>query len=208
MRKTPVLLSLLLAAGAAWVDSWLHMLSPRGAWWVKVGLTAMLLVGGVVAFLIIKPTLPINSPLWDVTAEISDTNSEMVGWPDLVQQVAAIYASLPAEQQANTAVLAGNYGEAGALDLFGPEYDLPPMISGANSIWARGYGDPPPETVIVVGFEAGYARHFFASCRPVGQVTNQYDVKNEETTHHTTIFVCQRPWRPWPEMWAEMQWFQ
>ncbi|HUM71795.1 MAG TPA: hypothetical protein PLK31_23455, partial [Chloroflexota bacterium] len=119
-----------------------------------------------------------------------------------------IYASLPAEQQANTAVLAGNYGEAGALDLYGPEFGLPPVISGSNSLWARGYGDPPPETGIAVGFEAGYARRFFAACQPVGQVSNQYGVKNEETTHHTTIFVCQRPWRPWPEMWAEMQWFQ
>lgn len=199
---------MLLAAGAAWVDSWLHTLSPRGAWWVKAGLAAMLLVGGVVAVLIIKPVAPINSPLWDVTAEISDTNSEMVGWPDLAQQVADIYASLPAEQQATTAILAGNYGEAGALDLYGPEFGLPPVISGSNSLWARGYGDPPPETVIVVGFEAGYARRFFASCQPVGRVTNQYGVTNEETTYHTTIFVCQRPWQPWPEMWAEMQWFQ
>jgi hypothetical protein len=143
-----------------------------------------------------------------VVSQISDTNSEMVGWLDLAQQVADIYASLPAAQQATTAVLAGNYGEAGALDLYGPEYGLPPVISGSNSLWARGYGDPPPETVIVVGFEAGYARRFFASCQPVDQVSNQYGVKNEETTYHTAIFVCQQPRKPWAEMWSEMQWFQ
>lgn len=199
---------MLLAAGAAWIESWLHTLAPHGTWWVKAGLAAMLLLGGVVAVLLIKPVVPINSPLWEVVVEISDTNSEMVGWSDLAQQVAEIYASLPAEQRATTAILAGNYGEAGALDLYGPDYGLPPVISGSNSLWARGYGDPPPETVIVVGFEAGYARRFFASCQPVGLVTNQYGVKNEETTHHTTIFVCQRPWQSWPEMWAKMQWFQ
>ena len=199
---------MLLAAGAVWVESWLHTLSPRGGRWGQIGLAALLLVGGVVAVLLIKPIVPIDSPLWDVVVEISDTNSEMVGWPDLVQQVADIYAGIPAAQQATTAILAGNYGEAGAFDLYGLEYNLPPMISGTNSIWARGYGDPPPETVIVVGFEGQYARRFFTSCEAAGQVTNEYGVKNEETTHHTTIFVCQQSRHPWPEMWPTMQWFQ
>ena len=199
---------MLLAAGAAWVESWLHTLSPRKARWGQAGLAALLLVGAVVAVLLIKPVVPINSPLWDVVVEVSDTTSEMVGWPDLVQQVADIYAGLPVEEQAATAILAGNYGEAGAFDLYGPEYDLPPVISGSNSLWARGYGDPPPETVIVVGFEGNYARHFFASCQVAGQVSNQYGVKNEESSHHTTIFICRQPRKPWADMWAEMQWFQ
>jgi hypothetical protein len=199
---------MLLAAGAAWVESWLKTLSLRRARWMKAGLAAMLLLGGVVAVLLIKSVALINSPLWDVAVEISDTNSEMVGWPDLAQQVADIYASLPADQQASTAILAGNYGEAGAFDFYKQEYSLPPVISGANSLWMRGYGDPPPETVIVVGFEGQYARRYFVSCEPVGQVSNQYGVKNEETMHHTTIFVCQQPRHPWSEMWPTMQWFQ
>jgi hypothetical protein len=41
-------------------------------------------------------------------------------------------------------ILAGNYGEAGAINLYGPAYDLPEAISGINSYWLRGYGDPPP----------------------------------------------------------------
>ena len=63
-------------------------------------------------------------------------------------------------------ILAGNYGEAGALDLYGPEYGLPRVITGANSLWARGYGDPAPETAIVVGFDRPYAGQFFKSCEP------------------------------------------
>jgi len=199
---------MLLAAGSAWAEGWIHTLSPRGARWARACLAAMLLVGGVVAVLIVKPVVPINSALWDVASEISDTTSEMIGWTDLAQQVAEIYAALPPDQQAVTRILAGNYGEAGALDLYGPEYGLPPVISGANSLWAHGYGDPPPETVIVVGFEAGYARRFFTNCESAGRVTNQYGVRNEESTRHTTLFVCREPKRPWADMWAEMQWFQ
>jgi hypothetical protein len=107
-----------------------------------------------------------------------------------------------------TVILAGNYGEAGALDLYGAEYGLPRTISGANSLWARGYGDFEPETVIVVGFERGYADRFFGQCEPVGRVTNRYNVANEESTHHTGLYVCRQPRHPWNEMWQEMKWFQ
>jgi hypothetical protein len=39
-------------------------------------------------------------------------------------------------------------------------------------------------------------------------VKNAYGVKNEETTHHTGLYVCREPRRPWKDMWQEMQWFQ
>jgi hypothetical protein len=41
-------------------------------------------------------------------------------------------------------ILAGNYGEAGAINLYGPAYGLPEAMSGINSYWLCGYGDPPP----------------------------------------------------------------
>jgi 4-amino-4-deoxy-L-arabinose transferase-like glycosyltransferase len=199
---------MLLAAGAAWVEISLGSRSRRQGRWVRAALAVMLLCGAVLAVLLVKPVVPINSPLWDITSQVNDTSAEMVGWPDLAQQVAGIYESLPADQKVAAAVLAGNYGEAGALDLYGPQYDLPPVISGSNSLWTRGYGDPPPETVIIVGFEGQYALRYFARCKTAGRVKNRYSVRNEETTSHTTIFVCQQPRRPWSEMWPEMQWFQ
>ncbi|MFZ6030643.1 MAG: hypothetical protein ACOYYS_23295 [Chloroflexota bacterium] len=82
------------------------------------------------------------------------------------------------------------------------------MISGSNSLWARGYGDHEPETVIVVGFESTYALNFFKTCELSGRVTSRYGVKNEETTRHTGLYVCRQPRRPWREMWPEMRWFQ
>ena len=200
--------AMLLAAGAVWWQNWLASLPPRGARWGQVGVAALLLMGAVIAVPIVKPIVPINSPLWEVMIEVNQEPVEMVGWPDLVQQVADVYAGLPAAEKATTAILAGNYGEAGALDLYGPELGLPAPISGANSLWARGYGDPAPQTAVVVGFERAYALRTFGSCEASGQVKNAYDVRNEETTHHNTIFICREPRRAWAEMWPEMQWFQ
>jgi hypothetical protein len=105
-------------------------------------------------------------------------------------------------------ILAGNYGEAGALDLYGPAYSLPRIISGANSLWYRGYGGFEPETVIVVGFDRGYADRFFGQCQPIGLVSNRYGVMNEESSRHNGLYVCREPRQSWSEMWPDMQWFQ
>jgi hypothetical protein len=165
-------------------------------------------VGGVVGIVLVKPVAPINSDLWKTTSNISGEVVEMVGWQDLTEQVAEIYQGLPEVDRSRAAILAGNYGEAGALDLYGSEYNLPRIISGANSLWYRGYGDFEPETVIAVGFDRGYAENFFRECQPVGRVTNRYNVANEETTRHTGLYVCREPRQPWDEMWQRMQWFQ
>ncbi len=200
--------AMLIAAGSAWWEGWLagRQDALRRVGWVA--LWGLVVVGGMVSAVLLKPIAPINSPLWAITSEINGEVREMVGWPELVEQVAAIYNDLPDAEKPGAAILAGNYGEAGALDLYGPQYDLPRVISGANSLWARGYGDPPPETVIVVGFENSYASALFKKCSTVGSVTNRYGVRNEETSYHTGLYVCSQPRQPWPEMWKEMQWHQ
>ncbi len=96
----------------------------------------------------------------------------------------------------------------GALELYGSSYDLPPVISGGNSMWTRGYGGSEPGTVIVVGMESIYLGQYFNECQAKGVVSNQYGVKNEESTWHNVIYVCRQARRAWAEMWPQMQWFQ
>ena len=132
----------------------------------------------------------------------------MIGWQDLTKQVAEIYRSIPESEKPRTVILTGNYGEAGAFDLYGDEYGLPHVITGSNSLWYRGYGAPEPQTVIVVGFEKEYAEYFFGSCHLSGTVKNSYHVENEETTRHNGLYICREPRRPWNEMWQEMQVYQ
>ena len=102
-------------------------------------------------------------------------------------------------------ILAGNYGEAGAVDLFGEPYGLPQAISGVNSFWERGYGSPPPETLIVLGFSAHFVQENFAACELVAHTWNRYGVQNEETRDYPDIYVCRGLRRPWPEFWKDFQ---
>ena len=181
---------MLLAAGCVGFENWLETRAEKTR---RLGfglLWGTQVLGSLIGIILMKPIAPINSPLWEITSGINEDVVEMVGWEDLTMQVADIYQSIPEEEKPHTAILAGNYGEAGALDLYGGEYGLPRIISGSNSLWYRGYGELEPETVIVVGFESSYAARFFNSCEYHGKVTNQYRVKNEETSYHTGLYVC------------------
>ena len=200
---------MLLAAGCVWFEAWLARLGGKKR---QVGfglLWTTQVIGSLIGVIMMKPIGAVNSTFWDIRYNVSgDLFVEMVGWQELTTQVAEIYQSIPESEKPNTIILAGNYGEAGAFDLYGDEYGLPRVLSGANSMWYRGYGDPEPETVIVVGFGGDYARHFFNSCQFSGMVKNSYDVKNEETTRHTGLYVCREPRQPWSDMWQEMLWYQ
>jgi hypothetical protein len=194
----------LIAAGSVVVERWL---AARGQVVRRVGQTLVaigLVLAWAVGTALSLPIAPIGSGLWNVTSKVNDNFAEEVGWPDLVATVASIYHQLPA---GSAGILAGNYGEAGAIDLYGPAYGLPPPISGADSYWYRGYPDPPPPTLIVLGYSANQLSALFTSCEPAGQVTNQYGVKNEETSH-PQIFVCRDPLQPWPALWSTLRQFQ
>jgi hypothetical protein len=199
---------MLLAVGCVGVERWLESRTEKtrrlgfGLIW---GAQA---IGSLIAIMLMKPVVPINSSLWEITSGINEDIVEMIGWQDLTAQVGEIYRSIPESEKPHTVILTGNYGEAGALELYGAKYGLPRIISGSNSLWYRGYGKAEPETVIVVGFESYHAANFFSSCEFQGTVKNRFGVKNEETTHHSSLFVCRKPRQPWSEMWQRMKWYQ
>ncbi len=68
--------------------------------------------------------------------------ADQFGWPEMVEEIAGIYDSLSPEERAETGILAGNYGEAGSVDLWGSKYGLPHAISGHQNYW---YWGPPKE---------------------------------------------------------------
>jgi hypothetical protein len=189
---------MLLAAGAVEWDSRQRLV--RGLTWGAIA------VGGAAGTLLL-PVVPVNSPIWNaVTSRIYDFREE-IGWPDLVDTVAAIRDSLPAEDRAQLGILTGNYGEAGAIDLYGPQHALPRAISGINSYWLRRYGDPPPRVLIALGLSRGFLARTFESCAIAGHITNRFGVMNEEATDHPDIFVCRGMREPWPEFWRKAQTF-
>jgi hypothetical protein len=197
----------LIAAGAVVWERWTARQRPPVARRLRILTGAALAFGGLLFAPLMLPIAPVNSALWNLTVQVHDNFAEQIGWPELVEELAGIFAGLPPDEQARTTVLAGNYGEAGAVNLYGPAMGLPEAISGINSYWLRGYGSPPPETAIVVGYTRPGVEQHFADCELAGRVTNRYGVENEETRFHPEIFLCRQPRRAWPELWPELQSF-
>ncbi len=100
--------------------------------------------------------------------------------PGLVALVARRYDAVPAAQRARTTILAGNYGEAGAIDRYGPGAGLPQVYSGANNFWLWG---PPPaadSAAIAVNVDPALLRRVFAHVRLVATFRNGLGVDDDE----------------------------
>ena len=198
---------MLYAAGAVWGERWLATMQRARAmtvrWIVWTALTVDVLF--TIAFWL--PTAPVNSGWWKISSALQGDYREEIGWPELVQQVAKIRDTLTPEERAHLGIIGTNYGEAGAVNLYGPPYGLPRAISGVNSFWQRGYGDPAPQTLIVIGLDQDDVSEYFESCRLAGHTWNQYGVRNEETVDHPDIFVCGPPKRGWPTFWEHFRYY-
>jgi hypothetical protein len=189
------------AAGSVWGERWLVSLDRARAALARAVAFVVLTADIAISAMLVLPLAPVHSKWWDVASKVEGDFVEEMGWPELVETVAEVRDSLPADERAHLGILAANYGEAGAINLFGPRYALPPVISGVNSFWVRGYGDPPPDILIVLGHSSHFLSENFASCRVAAHSWNRLGVENEETVDHPDIYVCQGLKKPWREFW-------
>ena len=106
---------------------------------------------------------------------------------------------------ATTAVVAGNYGEAGAIGRYGPALGLPPAHSGQNSFWW--WGAPPADATSVIAIGMGedptWLRGYFAKVERVATIGNAAGVENEE--YGQSIWLCRGREQPWSQIWDDFQ---
>ncbi len=198
----------MLAAGGAvrWEQHLNNMVSQRAAlaWrWV----TWSVLSACAVLFIATElPVAPLGSAWWN---EVSKNNAELkreIGWPELALQVAKVYNTLPESEKSRAAILAFSAGEIGSIDLYGSAYGLPKVISGFNDYWRYGYGNPPPQTIIVTGASADFLTNF-QDCSFIALITMPFNIQNDETIDHRSIYVCHNLRQPWPQFWQHLQYF-
>ncbi len=198
---------MLYAAGAVKIESWLGSRSLSQQKVVRAGLWSALSVSILGAMAIALPLAPINSTWFKMATQVDNALLDEIGWQDLITTISGIRDALPPEDRSHLGILVENYGEVGAVNLYGPEHGLPRAISGVNSSWERGYGSPAPQALIVVGFSREFVEAHFTSCRWVAANTNSYGVENEETVERRDIFVCGPPKAGWEEFWKSFQYF-
>jgi 4-amino-4-deoxy-L-arabinose transferase-like glycosyltransferase len=198
---------MLLAAGAVWAEQWLNSLSASAAAMARSITWRALLIAGLSTAALTVPIAPLGSAWWRVADTVNGNFNMEIGWPELAETVAAIRTALPAEEQARLGILAGDEGETGAINLYGPQYGLPQAISGMNSNWMRGYGDPPPQTVITLGLKRDVLDPVFGSCTWAGRLTNRYGIENATIDGYDDVFVCRNIRQPWPDFWKHFRYY-
>lgn len=197
---------MLLAAGAVVFVRWADARSVAVRRTAFAAVTTVLVAGWAVA-VIVLPIAPLGSPLFQFATRENPDLKEEIGWPQLVAEVARIYHALPEDQKASTGILCGNYGEAGAINLYGPALGLPPATSTINSYWLRGRNTTPPPDMIVLGIDREHLERYFEEVTVAGHTPIIAGVANEETKDHPEIFLCRGVRQPWSQLWPLMRSF-
>jgi ABC-type amino acid transport system permease subunit len=195
---------MLLAMGAVMAEHWIASLRTVPRRTIEAIFFSGVAASGILAIAMLVP-LASSGPLMNFALKNNGDLREETGWNEIVRTVAGIRDSLPPAQRAHAGVLVGNYGEQGAIQMIGPHYGLPAPISLTNSAWLRGYPNPPPSPLIVLGVSAADAEKVLTGCHLAGKITNPYGVRNEESQYHPDIFVCDGPRLSWPQFWQKYQ---
>lgn len=128
--------------------------------------------------------------------------ADMLGWPELVDEVARVHEALSPEDRNRAVILASNYGEAGAIDFYGPELGIPRARAFVGSYWFFGPGDLPGEVLILVGFEADDFAGYCGSVEAAGRVDHPYAVAEQRDQ---TVYVCRDTQITLQEFWPTMR---
>ncbi|MEO9151071.1 MAG: glycosyltransferase family 39 protein [Lapillicoccus sp.] len=167
------------------------------SWWVTLRIAVV--VNALVSAVIALPLVPLGVLGSTPVPGINQAARDQVGWPAYVAQVARVRDGLPAGERGSAIVIAGNYGEAGALDRYGPATGLPLPLSGHNALWSERQPPPTRVTAIVVSEGAVRTAETVATCTVVAHLDNGVDVDNEEQDQ--PIALCRNPTRTWLDAW-------
>jgi 4-amino-4-deoxy-L-arabinose transferase-like glycosyltransferase len=189
---------MLLAAGAVSIESGIEKMRQG---WLKPATLTILLVSGawlaplVVAILPIEEfpnylnRLPFKIPASEhghVRAIVPQHYADQFGWQEIVEETATAYNQLSPVERAGCGIFAQDYGQAGAIDFFGPRYGLPPALSGHQTyfLWGpRGYSG---NCMIVVDDKPEVLEQLFDSVQYVGtSPDNPYALERE-----LPVYIC------------------
>ena len=188
---------MLLGAGAVTIES--GIAKTRQAW-LKPAIVAVLLVGGawfaplvipvfsIDQFIKYMNSLPIKVPRSEhshMGAVLPQYYADQFGWREMVANVARAWSRLDPAERPDCGIFAQDYGQAGAIDFFGPRYGLPPALSGHQTyyLWGpRGYSG---NCLIVLDDRKERLQELFENVEYVGSSDNPYALER-----NVPVFIC------------------
>ena len=205
---------MLLAGGATAIEKWLRRASLL---WARATYAALIAITGVLfaplALPLLQPetyveytgSLGVSMPRIENrrTSALPQLFADRFGWPEMVQAVATAYYAIPAGEREKTAVFGQDYGQAGAIDFYGPRLGLPKAISGHLTYWYWGPREYTGEIVLVMGDRREVLEQKFDRVEKIGEVGHPYAMASQ----HWDLFLCRGPkgWKNLQEIWPRLK---
>jgi len=200
---------MLFAAGAIVVD---RALAPR---W-RPAVVGALVTGGALIAPMALPILPVETFIrYQERLHLAPPRTEsmklgvlpqqyadMFGWPEMVAVVARAYNSLSPADRAKCAIFGQNYGQAGAIDLFGSQYGLPKAISAHQNYYYWGPRNYTGEVMLVMDDRREVLETLFDHVEQVGIVHHPYAMPYE---NDKPLHLCRGLKMPITQLWPKIK---
>ena len=207
----PAFPMLFAAGGVVWESC---LAAPR-LQWIKPAWAVLLVIFGAVLAPFAIPVLPVETYIRYSQAigfqppkiethklgPLPQIYADQFGWEDMVAAVAKVYDGLPPDVRIKTAIFGQNYGQAGAVDLFGPKYGLPKAIGGHQTYFLWGPRGYTGESMIVMAGNQADLESKFASVEKVAHVGHPYAMPYE----HFDLFYCRGLKWPLKDVWPNLK---
>ncbi|HEX4508131.1 MAG TPA: glycosyltransferase family 39 protein [Alphaproteobacteria bacterium] len=182
--------------------------------WIGAALVTSAIVAPVVLPLLDPPQLerylaathlkPKPDEAAGVGAPLTQVFSDELGWRAFEKQVAAAYNALPPEDRAKAAIVTIDYGEAAALDYYGPADGLPPAMSGQNQYYLWGAHGHDGSVMLHINGKADRWVRACASAEVVGTFGAPYAMPYE---NDRPIILCRGLKANLSDTWARFRHF-
>jgi hypothetical protein len=202
---------MLMAAGAVVIERWTQRVHAR---WLRFTIPSLLAIGGIAFLPLALPILPIDTldrliprmtfGVIEDPFELTEHFHKEFGWENQAAVVARVYRGLSEADRDRASILAGNYGEAGAIDFFGPRYGLPESISGHHSYYVWGPGAATGELVIALGVPRDTLDEVFEEIEEVARIHHPEALPLEDDL---PVYLCTNPRLPLSEAWPRLRRF-
>lgn len=201
----------LMAAGAIVLEG-----LPR--WWgstLRWGTVAAVIAFGLVALPFGLPILsPEETARYAAAAGVTSTvrtntgemallpqdYGDMLYWEEKVASIARVYDSLPPDERSDAVILAGNYGQAGAVDFYGERYGLPQAVAPLGSYWFFGPGEKPGRVLITIGVSREDLEESYGEVRTAKTLHYPMAVEEEQDLE---ILISRFPRMTLQEVWPQ-----
>jgi hypothetical protein len=127
--------------------------------------------------------------------------ADRFGWQEMAEAVAGAYRSLSPEEQKRARIFGQNYGQAGAIDLYGPALGLPKALSGHLAYHDWGPPEEDPAVLIVMDDEKETLERYFARVEKGARVEHPYSMPYQ----HFDVWICREPKVSLREIWPNLR---